>query len=266
MGEPRHRGIDVLAVETDETQTVAGKFAYSASDKDLEDEDIDVFGCVGGTWRALGAARTNGQGRFDVDLHGGARLPVGQHELYARARGDGSGVRFYGYVLRADEAVLVTDIDGTITATEHACISQIVLGTNIGHQPGAPEALAAAQATHGTVVYLTARGDQFTELTRRWLDDHGFPRGPLRLAPRMLVRPGAPQLAAKRALLASLRAPIAAAIGNRGTDIRAYSEVGLSPAQILINVPEFADEVREDVLAGRVTAFDHYSDLTSVLP
>ena len=47
---PHHRGIDLIASDTDATQSLTGKIAYGPSDKDLEDEDVELFACLGSQW------------------------------------------------------------------------------------------------------------------------------------------------------------------------------------------------------------------------
>ncbi len=263
LGAPKHRGVDLIAVEGDENQTLGGKLAYTAIDKDLEDEDVEVFACTGTGWRPLGATRTNRDGRFALTLHGDSRLPAGMTDLYARVLGDGSGVRFLGYVAAKDAAVIVTDVDGTITASEQAVYKTVVLGRDIGHQSDAPQALAASGKM---VVYITARGDQYTELTRDWLRAHGFPPGPLRLARSAVTLPGVSTVAFKTTTLRQLPVRIAAGVGNRASDIKAYRNAGLTPDRIFINLPEFTDELRTELAAGEATAFDDYRDLHAVLP
>ncbi|MBA3395516.1 MAG: hypothetical protein H0T89_22905 [Deltaproteobacteria bacterium] len=263
LGTPKHRGVDLIAVEGDENQTLGGKLAYTAVDKDLEDEIVEVFACSGSGWRSLGTTRTNDDGRFALTLHGDSRLAVGMTDLYARVPGDGSGVRFLGYVATKDAAVIVTDVDGTITTSEQAIYKTVVLGRDIGHQRHAPQALAASGKT---VVYITARGDQYTEVTRDWLRVHGFPPGPLRLASSAVTMPGASTVAFKTTTLRQLPVRIAAGVGNRASDIKAYRNAGLTPDRIFINLPEFTDELRTELAAGKATAFDDYRDLHAVLP
>lgn len=261
IGSARHRGVDLIASEGDENQTLAGKLAYTKADKDLEDEDVEIFACVGRRWQSVGVTRSDDDGRFSLTLSGAARLPVGLTDLYAHVPGDGTGVRFLGYVAAKDESVIVSDIDGTITSSENA-VYRAVLGMDIDHQPGAPQALAASGKT---VVYVTARGDQLTQITRQWLDAHGFPRGPMRFAKSMVTLPGHRTVDLKTNTLASLGVPIAAGIGNRASDIVAYTNAGLSPQQIFINLPEFTKELRGQLAAGAATPFDHYDDLRKVL-
>jgi LNS2 (Lipin/Ned1/Smp2) len=261
LGSARHRGLDLVAVEGDEIQTVSGKLAYTKTDKDLEDEDVEVFACVQHAWRKIGTSRTDDDGRFTLALRGDARVPGGMRDLYARVPADNSGVRFLAYVAKPGESVIVTDLDGTITSSENAVIPQLV-GADIDHQPGAPEVLAQSGKV---VVYISARGDQLTEMTRRWLATHGFPKGPIRLAKAMMTLPGKRTVALKTAEMASIGVPIFAGIGNRASDITAYRKAGVAPDHIFINLPEFTDELRPQLEAGEATPFDHYEDLRKAL-
>jgi phosphatidate phosphatase PAH1 len=221
-----------------------------------------VSACLERGWRALGTVSTDEHGRFALALAGDRRLPVGMHDLYATALGDGTGVRFLAYVAPAGTRVLVTDVDGTITRSEHAMVATVVLGDDIDNQPDAPAALAASGYP---IVYVTGRGDQYTEVTRRWLHDHGFPRGPLRLAPSTSLPSGAPTVAYKASALEGLHLPIAAAIGNRATDILAYGRAGVAPDRIFIHLPEFTAEVSGAIAAHQATGFSDYAKLDALL-
>src|SRR4051812_30651002 len=58
-GAAHHRGRDQI-LSVGDPQWVIGKITYSAVDKDLKDEDVDIFverGC-GGTWEKLGTVKT----------------------------------------------------------------------------------------------------------------------------------------------------------------------------------------------------------------
>jgi hypothetical protein len=263
LGAPNHRGIDLIAAEADRVQRVAGKLAYTTGDKDLQDEDVEVFACVRGEWSALGMARTDSDGRFQLALEGAARLPVGMRDLYLRAAGDGTGAWFVGYVAAAGTSIVVTDIDGTLSWSENSIIRQVVRGTDIRHRPHAPEAL---RASRHPVVYVTTRGDLFTGITRAWLTRHGFPRGVLRLSHGFMARSGDPSIAYKSAVFRSLTIPIVAGIGNRKTDITAYTSVGVPANQIFIHLPEFEREVRAELDAKKAVGFADYRELSTLLP
>ena len=263
IGEARHRGIDLIAGADDPTQLLRGKLAYSVADKDVADEVVELHACVARRWVALGQATTSDDGRFSLELGGDRRLPVGMRDVLAYVPGDGSEIRFLAYVATRDEQVVVTDIDGTLTDSEYA-----ILGEVFGDRKVAPRlnASAALQRSGRPIIYVSARGDQLTEPTRRWLREHGFPRGPLRLAPQLLVPPGRAQLEVKTRLLAALGVPIAAGIGNRATDIASYRGVGVRPDRILVYLSELASEVRDEVAAGRARGFSDYRDLPPLLP
>lgn len=262
LGSPRHRGIDLIASTADQTQTLGGKFAYGAVDADLEGETIAISACVDHGWRTLGQVTTDEHGRFALTLAGDQRLPAGMRDLYATAVGDGTGVRFVAYVAAPGTRVIVSDVDGTLTRTEHAMLSTVLLGTDIDNQPGAPWALAASGYQ---VVYVTGRGDQYTEVTRRWLAQHGFPRGPLRLAPSTTMAAGPATIEYKAAALVGLHLPIAAAIGNRASDITAYGRAGVAPDRIFIHLPEFTNEVRDPIAQHHATGFTDYNALDAML-
>lgn len=261
-GAANHRGIDVIAREDDPVQHVAGKLAAGKLDKDIEDEDVEVFACVDRAWRSLGTARTDDDGRFQLGLQGATRLPRGMRDLYVAALGDGAGAWFVGYVARKDEAIVVTDVDGTITWSENAIIKSAINGSDIKPRPHAP---LGFQASPHVVVYVTARGDVFTELTRAWLARHGFPRGVMRLSRGAFARPGKDAIAYKTSILRSLSVPVAAGIGNRKSDIVAYTNAGVPANRILIHLPAYAQEVKPELAAGKAIGFLDYRKLPALL-
>jgi phosphatidate phosphatase PAH1 len=259
-----HRGIDLLANEADTKQVIAGKLAYGKLDKDAEDEDAEVFACVDNAWKSLGVARTNDDGRFKIELTGAARLPVGMRDLYVAARGDATGSYFVAYVAGKDESVIVTDIDGTISWSENSIIKTVVSRDHdIKHRPGAPEALSQLNRP---IVYTTARGDVFLDVTRKWLERHGFPRGLLRLSHGAFAKPGSSAIKYKTSTLKAFTVPIAFGIGNRKSDITAYTNIGLAAKQIFIHLPEYAKEVKKDLDGGNAMGFDDYSKLPTLVP
>lgn len=263
LGDPVHRGIDLIAVDGDERQTLGGKLAYTAADKDIEDEDVEVHACVGHAWQRLGGARTDRDGRFTLVLTGADRLPAGMRDLIAVVPGDGTSVRFLAYVAAPTTRAIVSDVDGTLSESEEAVLNTVVFGDDIAHQPDAPAALAAANRP---IIYLTARGDQFTEVTRLWLRIHGFPRGPLRLARAAITQPGDKTVAFKERAMRELAIPLVAAVGNRASDVEAYTRAGVPPDRIFIKLPEFTNELRNDLTAKRAVGFERYRTLATLLP
>jgi len=247
-----HRGVDLVASASD-AQAIAGTIAYGG--KALEDEDVDVFACDGGAWSRLGTARTDGEGHFSL----ATTLAVGMRDVFASVVGDRTGARMLAYVGPDASPIVVSDVDGTLTSSENAFA--LALGGNVGAQPGAATALADLASRGYPVVYLTARGAQYTDATRGWLAANGFPRGPLRLAPDLVTLPGDDTIAFKTAALQALDAslPIEAGIGNRDSDVTAYTSAGISFDRIFVVLPEFAAELTADLGSGKAVAIRDYA-------
>ena len=265
LGSPRHRGYDVVAAP-DADQVIRGSLSYGKAHKDLEDEDVELFACDGGQWRAIGTARTDDDGDFQLALTGARRLAGGMRDLYASVVGDRTGVRFLAYIAPAVTRVIVSDVDGTLTVDEHAFVKTVIAGTRIGAKPGAAAAFRGLAARGYQPVYVTARGEVFTEKTRAWLVEQGFPRGPMILAEDLVTVPGPSTVAFKTGAMDSLRAAglvVAGGIGNRATDIAAYEAMGLPADRIFIGTQDFAGELAPALSAGRATAFSHYDALAS---
>jgi hypothetical protein len=73
----------------------------------------------------------------------------------------------------------------------------------------------------------------------------------------------------KSAILADLAATgltITLGLGNRASDIAAYTQVHLAPRQILIKRPEFDAELGPHLAAHEATPFDDYRTLDPSSP
>jgi hypothetical protein len=261
-GAPNHRLADLIARETDTVQRIGGKLAYGTIDKDLQGEVAAVYACESGAWRLLASGLTNDDGRFEVVLEGKARVPVGMRDLYVASTIDSTGAWGVAYVAPKDAKLVVTDIDGTLSESEDAVIGQMVKGTDIAHRPYAPEALS--KVPH-VIVYVSSRGDVFTEKTRAWLTSHGFPRGLIRLGRGVFVPSGDRSVEYKTAVMRAITVPIAAGIGNRASDIAAYARARIPANRILIHLPEFEQEVEADLAASRAVGFTDYQKLAALV-
>jgi hypothetical protein len=268
LGDPRHRGFDLVASPQATTQVLEGWISYTLADKALEDEDVDVFACGAGQWQRVGTARTDDEGHFALALSGGDRLPLGMRDLFASVVGDRTGVRFLGYVAPEGSPVIVSDVDGTLTSSENAFLETIVLGSEPDARAGAAQAFTGAAGRGVPVVYVTARGNQYTTATRAWLRDKGFPRGPVRLSPSFITLPGGDTVEFKAQAFEALSAAglaLVAGVGNRASDVAAYTSAGLAADRIFIELPEFADEVLPLLDEGAATGFTSYGELAGVL-
>jgi phosphatidate phosphatase PAH1 len=264
LGSPKHRGIDLIVDATATTQTIAGAASYTAADKALEDEDVDVFACRDDEWKKLGTVRTDGEGNFSLDLNDTARLPIGMRDMFVSIVGDRTGARFLAYVAPEMTNLIVSDVDGTLTSSENAFLSTIVTGGEPDAQPGAPDAFAAATTRGYQLVYLSSRGQQYMNETRRWLADEGFPRGPLRLSPSFVTLPGGDTVDYKTQSMQAISAAglaIRAGVGNRATDVTAYANAGVATDRIFIKLPEYQSEVQPELDAHHAIGFMTYDDL-----
>ncbi len=75
---------------------------------------------------------------------------------------------------KADTPIAIVDIDKTLVASSF----DTVLSGEPEAMPGSKAFLKQLAADH-TLVYLTLRLDYFGPKTKRWLDDQGYPVGPL---------------------------------------------------------------------------------------
>lgn len=258
-GDAYHRGIDLITTTDAPTHTLTGKLTYTDLDKDLEDEDVELFACIESQWQLLGEARSDDDGRFALALTGAARLPAGLRDIYVSVKGDRSGAAFLAFVTPPGHPVIVSDVDGTLTESENAYPISLATDTMPAAHPHAPEALASAIGHGVSVVYITARGDRFTQDTREWFAANNFPRGPIRMPSAIITLPGDETVEFKSDALASLAGQkLVAGIGNRNSDVDAYTNAGLTPDRILIKLPEFTEELSAALSEGRATGFELY--------
>ena len=159
--------------------------------------------------------------------------------------------------------MIVSDVDGTLTSKENAFPFAIGGGSHVGVQPGAPALFAAAAATGITPVFITARGGLFTQATRDWLAEKGLPRVPIQLASSIVTMPGSSTVPFKSTVVTPLAArfDIVAAIGNRASDVEAYTIAGVGADRIFIKLPEFKGELAHQLAAHEAIGFARYADL-----
>lgn len=256
-GGPHHRGIDLIATDADDAQVIRGEVSYGPFDKALEDENVDVFGCLRSTWFHLGTARTDDEGRFALTLEGDDRLPLGMRDMALSVAGDRSAARFLAVVAEDGVAKLaVTDVDGTLTTSEEAFAAN-AFGIDADIHDGAADAWKQIASIKRVPIYVTARARIYTADTRDWLAKKGMPRGVLRLAPQVLL-PGSATVDFKTETLEALPLPIGLAVGNRASDIEAYTNAGVPANRIFILTPEFSFEVAPHIQAHEAVGFTAY--------
>lgn len=261
LGRPAHRGVDLIAVAGAESQEIAAELSYGLAGMAAADEDVELFACDDGRWHTLGTARTDHTGAARLVLTGAKRLPIGLRDMYLSSAADRTGARFLAYVAPRGSALVISDVDGTLTSSERAFALQLVYHSEIAVQRGAPAVFDKLVLMGYQPVYVTARPRSTTQLTREWLARVGMPRGPLRLAPHVLL-PGGAAAAYKTGTLQQLAGfDLALAIGNRASDITAYTAAGVRADRIRVKLPEFASEVAHALATGKAVGFFAYSEL-----
>ncbi len=144
----------------------------------------------------------------------------------------------------ADEPIMIVDLDKTIVASGfHA-----VLIGNAEPMPHAAEVLHGLAGQH-TIVYLTHRPDLFGPKSRAWLEQHGFPPGPLLLSTLQTFVKGSGAYKTRR--LEDIRSRftrVEIGIGDKISDVLAYHENGMRAFLILPLPAELSQAGRDRLI------------------
>lgn len=237
LGAANHSAQDLIAVPG-APPTLPGKFTYGTVSKDLEDERVNVVidDCQG--WRELGEFTTDSDGRIGAPV--GMTFDVGVYEARFQVLGDQSLTRSYLWVLPVGTRLVVSDIDGTLTASDSELFQQVLDGSHVPEPYPAAVELTTAHAGIGHVIlYMTGRPYWLSGKTRGWLEDLAFAAGPLHLTDSneeaLPTEAGVGDY--KLAYLASLVAAgysLELAYGNATTDIYAYLGAMIPPEKVWI--------------------------------
>lgn len=245
-GDPNHRGRD-LFLNPGDPQWIIGKFSYGITDKDLKDENVDVYllrDC-GSTWEKLGTAVTTNDGDHatveGVDDSGGRvyfQIPAdkalgpGRHRAHLVVQGDLSSTDVFIEVVAPGTPVIVTDIDGTITDTETAEFGALLTGSLPGVHPDANKVFQILASKGYHPLYLTARPEWLVGRTRELLDVNQFPPGIVHTTLTLTGATGDPAAAFKTdelALLAGKGLVPGWGFGNTASDAQAYENGAIQP-------------------------------------
>lgn len=264
LASPLHRGLDLIASVDEATQRLAGIAAYGTVDKALTGENIDVYACNAGSWQLVGTATTDSNGEFAIPLTGDKRLGIGLRDMMLAVQGDNSVERFLALVVPQNAYAFVSDVDGTLTEKESAFQNSLVTQGEVGLHPGAAESLRALAARGYIPVYVSSRSNRFTSVSRKWFIDHQLPRGVIRFASALITIPGDATVELKTAAIAEVEShgiTVDVGIGNRGSDVKAYSNNGLAGDHTWMKMPEYNDELVDPIAAGQAIGFENYADL-----
>lgn len=242
-----HRGRDMFYNPGDDVWVMA-KFAYGVTDKDLEDEDVDVYldrGC-GGSWEYLDTVRTSdghqnptiegvadSGGRVFFRIPSEVKLEPGRHRFELVVAGDHTHTPVFVDIVPRGEPIVVSDVDGTLTSSENAEFGALLTGSLPDTHDGAPEVLQTLADKGYRVLYLTARPEYLLGRTREFLDQHGFPQGIVHTTLTMTGTTGDGARAYKTAELQAVgqRGLVPAwGFGNRDSDAQTYTTIGIRPA------------------------------------
>lgn len=243
-----HRGRDQMVIDGD-PQWVLGKFTYSLTDTDLDDEEVDIYaerGCAG-AWEKIGTTRTTNSGAHStvdgVEDDGGRvyfeipkakALGPGRHRVRMVVAGDHTATDAIIDVVSKDTPFFVSDVDGTLTEKESAEFPAMLTGTLPDPQPGAADALSALAAKGYRPLYLTARPEWLTGRTREFLAKNGFPAGVIRTTTGLTGSNGEAARAFKAGELAAMGARglvPSYAFGNTTSDADAYDAARINPVR-----------------------------------
>jgi len=250
-----------------EPQQLEAKLAYGPTDTDLKDEDVLFrYEPPDGTGlRDLGVVRTSldgpgddgGRARFTIPPD--RALPVGRHVIRATVLGDGSEATFSVVVVPNDQAVFVSDVDGTLTESEVAELPALASGNLPAAHPHAALVFQRLSARGLVPIYLTARPDWLTGRTRAFLQANGFPPGVVITRKDKSGGYGASAEAFKRAELEQLaqRVRVEWAFGNMSSDASAYASIVRDPRRRIL--------YRHDDAEHGARRIDRYDELLSDL-
>ncbi|MAQ15251.1 MAG: hypothetical protein CMN30_10720 [Sandaracinus sp.] len=248
---------------------VRAKLSYGPTSADLEDEAVEAWIRLGDEcddWTLVGTGNTDDDGR--VRIPGTFDLEVGAYPVTARVLGDGSQAHGMIHVLPEGQALVVFDIDGTLTTSDLELVGGVVyhhVGTtsdevlNLAGSPltqaqwlalldatidpeaamyEAADEVAWWYADRGfQPVYITGRPYLYDGFTREWLADRAFPAGPLFLVQDVVeVVPAYVDDYKERTMntLQDRSFGIEHAYGNASTDVCAYARAGVDPAETYI--------------------------------
>lgn len=239
-----HIAIDTIVNPGADAQ-LRGKFAYGRTSHDLEGEWVVALvrdrPCI--PWTEVGRALTDRDGRVMIRAPGTLFASAGRHEVALVVPADGSVALGSVWVLPRGAEVVVFDIDGTLTTGDDQVVQQLLTGAEPQMYRGANHVARAWASSGRQPVYVTGRPYSLQDVSRRWLDDHGFPPGPIRttdsLSDARTDRAHVGRFKRDYLLdvLARTGVVVAAAYGNALTDVCAYSEAGIAPTRTFIVGP-----------------------------
>jgi hypothetical protein len=269
-GSPNHRGRDLFLNPGDE-QWIIAKFAYGVADKDLKEEEVDIYVLrdCGASWEKLGTTMTTAEnahptvegvadsgGRVYFKVPADKALGLGRHRVHLVVGGDLSTTELFIEVVPPGTPVFVSDVDGTLTTSENVEFAKLLQGTLPDTHVDAPAALALLAKKGHRPFYMTARPEWLVQRTRDFLALHGFPAGIVHTTLGLtgeLSGGAAAYKTGELQLLAGKGIVPAFGFGNTASDAEAYSNAKLPASQ------RFFYQFTDDAFGG--VRIEEYTEL-----
>jgi phosphatidate phosphatase PAH1 len=144
--------------------------------------------------------------------------------LYAVLEADRTCAAHVNALYPPGTKVVLSDIDATLTTEDLELFNQVTDETYVPRMKAAADRLLQAWSMKGyPVIYLTARPHVLRVETRRWLEDFGFPVGPVITSATFVSDPAPYKTAWTRRIVDDFQWDVVAAYGNAETDIAAYA-------------------------------------------
>lgn len=217
---------------------------------DIKGETLAFYNVGGGAEKSLGTGVTDSDGRASVSftVPDKAGMVTIEARLTEKSKFTAAPAPILIAVVTKDMPLVVTDIDHTI-----ADVSEIGFVTkeskDVPALPGSVEALTELSKKY-TVVYLTARDDQFTGKTKEWLRLRKFPDGPALFRKLTLLNLSAESFKTKALKELKDRGfKLEWGFGEREDDMEAYGKNGIKGIQI---VPSAKDSKLDGAAPFRV--------------
>lgn len=237
-GEPMHRAFDAV-VKSGSAPVLTAKFSYGAIDKDLEDEDVELWVRTCPGWKKIATVRTDDDGFASATL---PRLSEGEYRYFWYVPGDGTRADGLVSAWSTGRNVVVSDIDGTLTTDDGQIFSHLLTGDDPAQYPDAEKVLWTVRRLGYRIEYVSGRPQILTRHTKAWLAAHRFPPGAVKVTDATLeVLPTESGVGTfKTDFLGALKGQgltLFAGYGNATTDISAYQANAIPNARLFIIGP-----------------------------
>lgn len=256
--ESQHRVEDRISNPGKSLQ-ISAKFEYDyLLRKDLEKEYIIayIYDGANSTWENIGRYKTDRDGRISVPL---SNKKSGKYIIRMVVEGDGSYADGLLTVVDEGRQAVVFDIDGTLTTSDFEMIPDVIGVRDAKAYYYAQNLLDLYQSKGYLIIYLTARPEWLTSVTKDWLKQQLHqPSYHLRTRGKITDDKAEYKLAYLKKLQQSLGISIVHTYGNAKTDIEAYKQIGIDDSQIYI-IGKHAGKDNTTPIYDNY--YDHYYDI-----